>query len=52
VLDIDHIREKGYDVIEGDILRVDGQVRHDSELLARLIFDHYFKVAKTAKVKV
>jgi len=49
-LDLDRIREKGYDVVEGETLRVDGQVRHDSELLTRAIFDHYFKVGKMAKV--
>ena len=49
-LDLSQIREKGYEVIEGDILSVDGQVRHDPEKLSRLVFDHYFKVAKMAKV--
>lgn len=50
VLDLDRIREKGYEVIEGEILHIDGQVRHDPELLARLILDHYFKLVKTARV--
>jgi uncharacterized cofD-like protein len=49
-LDLDVIREKGYEVIEGEILKVDGQVRHDSEALARLIFDHYLKISKLARV--
>ena len=49
-LDLEHIREKGYELIEGPILNVDGQVRHNPEELARLIFDHYFKMAKMAKV--
>lgn len=49
-LDLDFIRTKGYEVVEGDILKIDGQVRHDPDLLARLIFDHYFKIAKLARV--
>lgn len=49
VLDLEKIREKGYDVVEGEILKIDGQVRHDSEKLARLVFDHYFEVAKMTK---
>ena len=49
-LDLEEIREKGYEVIEGEILKIDGQVRHDPELLARLIFDHYLKVARMARV--
>ncbi len=48
-LDLDQIRSKGYEVIEGEILNVDGQVRHNPERLSRLIFDHYFKLIK-AKV--
>ncbi len=50
LLDMDKIREKGYEVIEGDILAVDGQVRHDPERLAHLVFEHYFEGVKTAKV--
>ena len=38
------IREKGYTIIEGDILKLDGQVRHDSDLLAQIIFNHYTKL--------
>ncbi|MBU3758878.1 MAG: uridine diphosphate-N-acetylglucosamine-binding protein YvcK [Candidatus Omnitrophica bacterium] len=49
-LDLDTIHEKGYAIIEGKILKTDGQVRHDSEKLARLVFDHYMSVTKTAKV--
>ncbi len=51
-LDLDLIREKGYEVIEGSLLKADGQVRHDPEALARLIFDHYVRVNRTAAVKV
>jgi len=49
-LDLDVIRQKGYEVIEGDIITIDGQVRHESERLARLIFDHYFSAAKAVRV--
>lgn len=49
-LDLDEIREKGYEVVEGKFLKIDGQVRHDAEELARLIFDHYYKMAKLVKV--
>lgn len=48
-LDLDVIREKGYQVIEGKILKTDGQVRHDSEQLARFIFEHYLEITKTQK---
>ncbi len=50
VMDLGTIREKGYEIIEGEILNSDGQVRHDSEKLARLIFDHYLKIGKIAKL--
>jgi len=46
-LDLDQIREKGYEVIEGTILKVDGQVRHDPTALSRLIFGHYYKLTRT-----
>ncbi len=49
-LDLDIIKAKGYEVIEGDMLKVDEQVRHDPDKLARMIFDHYFKVAKLTRV--
>lgn len=42
-LDLEVIRERGYEVIEGSVLKVDGQVRHDPMALSRLILDHYFK---------
>ena len=50
VLDLDRIREKGYEVIEGEILKIDGQVRHDPERLAQLVFEHYLNAAKAPKV--
>lgn len=46
VLDLERIREKGYGIIEGSVLKGDAQVRHDPEVLARLIFDHYLKVGR------
>ncbi len=49
-MDLAMIREKGYEIIEGDILSTDGQVRHDPDRLARLVFDHYFKMTKLSKV--
>lgn len=49
-LDLDIIRERGYEVVEGRFLKVDGQVRHHAEELSRLIFDHYYKMAKLVKV--
>lgn len=49
-LDLDVVRSKGYEVIESEILKVDGQVRHDPDKLARVIFEHYLKVAKTTRV--
>lgn len=45
-LDIEKIREKGYRVIEGDVLQAGEQVRHDSELLMKLILDHYREYAE------
>ncbi|MCB9800498.1 MAG: YvcK family protein [Candidatus Omnitrophica bacterium] len=51
VLDLDEIRSKGYEVIEGEILKViEGQVRHDPAVLAQLIFEHYDRVTKAVKV--
>ena len=51
VQDWDKIREKGYEVIEGQMLSIEeSQVRHNSDQLARMVFDHYLKVAKLAKV--
>lgn len=50
VMDVDEIRAKGYEVIEANLLHADGQVRHDPEILASRIFDHYFKVTKELQV--
>lgn len=49
-LDLDVIREKGYEVIEGDIIKTDGQVRHDPGRLARMIFEHYFNITKMSRL--
>jgi uncharacterized cofD-like protein len=48
--DLDVIREKGYEVVQDEILKFDEQVRHNSERLAQAVFDHYAKVAKTVKI--
>jgi 2-phospho-L-lactate transferase/gluconeogenesis factor (CofD/UPF0052 family) len=45
-LDLDRIRDKGYDVVTGDVLQVDGQIRHNSEKIMKLILDHYAKSEK------
>ncbi|MSR77411.1 MAG: YvcK family protein [Candidatus Omnitrophica bacterium] len=50
VLDLEKIRAKGYQVIEGSFLKFeDDQIRHDAESLARLIFDHHSQNAKLVK---
>jgi uncharacterized cofD-like protein len=45
-LDTAMIREKGYEVLEGDMLKVDDQVRHNSEKLAKLMLDRYYQKVK------
>lgn len=48
---LDLIREKGYEIIQGNILNLsEGQIRHEPVRLAQLIFEHYFKLAKSSKV--
>ena len=42
-LDIARIRERGYEIVEGSMLKLDGQVRHDSEKLAKMIVDRYYQ---------
>jgi uncharacterized cofD-like protein len=48
VIDSERIRERGYEVLEADLLRLDGQqVRHDAQKMAKLIierFDHAPKI--------
>lgn len=46
-LDLDIIENRGYEVITGELIKVDGQVRHDSENLAKFIFEHYTRMIKT-----
>jgi hypothetical protein len=48
-LDIEKIRERGYQIIQGDVLQKGDQVRHDSELLMRLVLEHYNEHVKQAK---
>ncbi len=48
-LDIEKIREKGYRIIQGDVLQKGDQVRHDSELLMKLILEHYKEHIKQTK---
>ena len=40
-LDVEKIRGKGYEIIQGDVLQAGEQVRHDSEKLMKLILEHY-----------
>jgi uncharacterized cofD-like protein len=40
-LDTEKIREKGYRIIQGDVLQEGEQVRHNSEALMKLVIDHY-----------
>ena len=47
-LDVDRIRERGYQVLNGETLKLDGQVRHDSDKLAQAIMDHFDKRIKKA----
>lgn len=49
-MDLDTITEKGYEVVQEEILKIDGQVRHDPEKLARVVFDHFYKLSKAVKV--
>jgi len=38
-IDIEKIRERGYEVVEGSMVKFGEQVRHDPELLAKLMFE-------------
>jgi uncharacterized cofD-like protein len=42
-LDIEKITELGCDVVEGDVVRVDGTIRHDPAKLAKVIFDKFLE---------
>jgi uncharacterized cofD-like protein len=48
-LDIEKIREKGYKIIQGDVLREGDQVRHDAELLMKLVLENYNDHIKRTK---
>ncbi|OQA57818.1 MAG: Gluconeogenesis factor [Candidatus Omnitrophica bacterium ADurb.Bin277] len=48
-LDIDKIREKGYEVVTDEVLKSDGQVRHDAEKIMKSILDYYAKNTKKLK---
>ena len=45
-LDIAKIREKGCEVLNGGMLKLDGQVRHDPEKLAKIVLDRYYQKEK------
>lgn len=45
-LDLPRIREKGYEVIEGNVLRLDNQARHDPDKLAKMLIDYYYQKVK------
>ena len=47
-LDLDLIREKGYEIVEGPIAKLDEQVRHDPVELSRLILDYYLERTRAA----
>ncbi len=52
-LDVDRIRERGYEVVEAEMVRLGEQVRHDQEKLAKLIFEEFFELnTKEGKVSV
>jgi uncharacterized cofD-like protein len=44
--DIQKLQSNGYTVVTGDHLRIDTQVRHDSQKLAKTIMDQYMSVLK------
>lgn len=49
-LDLERIEEKGYEIVRGEFINVNGQVRHDPELLAKLIFEDYWNRVKSLKL--
>lgn len=40
VLDLDKIEARGYEILKGEVITTDGQVRHDSEELCRILMEH------------
>ena len=45
-VDLAKIREQGYEIVGGEILKIDTQVRHDSAKLAKRIIDQYFEMLR------
>ena len=45
-MDVHKIQEKGYEVVGGEFLKLDGQVRHDPVKLAERVIEQYFEVLK------
>ena len=41
--DLNKMRNAGYEVIEGDIVKCDNSIRHDPEKLAKVIFDKFIE---------
>lgn len=48
-LDLERIEQKGYEIVRGEFINVNGQIRHDPELLAKLIFEDYWNRVKNPK---
>lgn len=44
--DLARIQQKGYEVVGGEFLRLDGQVRHDPIKLGERLIEQYFEVLK------
>jgi len=44
-IDIEKIRERGYEVVEGSMVKFGEQVRHDPELLAKLMFEKLIEMS-------
>ena len=39
-LDLEKIEAKGYEILKGAVITIDGQVRHDSEKLCGILIEH------------
>lgn len=48
-LDLERIEQKGYEIVRGEFINVNGQVRHDPDMLAKLIFEDYWNRVKDPK---
>ncbi len=52
-LDIDLIAERGYEAVEGEMVKLGEQVRHDPDKLAKFIFERFFEInSRAEKVSV